>query len=118
MYSKQEADYLYGPVIIAVQVQTSFLNKYLINQDSYIMFRIYNNNLVVADSHRKPLYPENASVNPDDIFRYFSNSMVLKTLSAGNDMITRIELRNNTIITITNGNSTLEMGGICPPVCM
>ncbi len=117
MYSKQEADNLYGTVITAVQIQTSFLNKFLINQDSYVMFRIYNNNLIVLDSKRRPLYPETATVNPDDVFRYFSNSMVTKTISSGNELTTRIELRNNNIITITNGNSTLEMGGICPPFC-
>jgi hypothetical protein len=118
MYSKQEADNLYGPVITAVQVQTSFLNKYLINQDGYIMFRICNNSLLIADHQRRALYPESAIINPQDIFRYFSISMILKTITSGNEPDTKIELRNNNIITITNGNSTLEMGVLCPPFCM
>jgi hypothetical protein len=117
MYSKQEADNLYGPIINVVQVKTSFLSKYLISQSNYIMFRIYNNNIFILDSERRPIYPESAIIKPEDVFRCFSISMVIKTLSTGNELTTSIELRNNNIITITNGNSTLEMGVLCPPFC-
>ena len=40
--------------------------------------------------------------------RLFSVSLVKKILFDGNDTNTNIEIRNNNVLTLTNGNYTLE----------
>ena len=81
------------------------------------MFRINNGNLVILGDQRNVLYPAGAVVSPQDEMRLFSVSLVKKILFDGNNTNTNIEIRNNNVLTLTNGNYTLEYSWPCPPSC-
>jgi hypothetical protein len=117
IYSKQEADNLYGTVLSSVPINSITLTDLLSNSTNYIMFRIANGSAFIVDNNRYPLYPGNFTVSPNDVFRVFSVSLVYKLLQDGNGPVTDIESRNNGIISITNGIYTLEYGNTCPPYC-
>ena len=117
IYTKDEATNIYGPVSTSVQISSSNLNSLTDNTTNYMMFRINNGNLVILGDQRKVLYPAGAIINPLDEMRLFSVSLVKKIIIDGNDSITKIEIRNNNVLTITNGNYTLEYSWPCPPTC-
>ena len=117
IYIKTDADNLYGPVITSNNISSSLLLNLTNSTNNYLMFRISNGNLVILNNQRKELFPGNAAVNPNDEFRYFSISLINKIIVDGRDIFTIVEIRNNNILTITNGNYTLEVSLPCPPVC-
>jgi hypothetical protein len=117
IYTKQEADSLYGPVLDSIPVQSNILSGLLTNSIGYIMFRIENGIVYIADNKRQPLYPSGLAVNPNDEFRVFSISLVALLIKNGNNPITFFETRNNGIISLNNGSDILEYGSLCPPYC-
>ena len=117
IYSKSAADSIYGQVLASVPVQSSLLSDLTNKTINYLMFRISDGNLIILDYKRNVLYPTSATVNPADVYRYFSISLIRKIISDGNAGIVTIETRNNNIITLTDGLFTLEFGVHCPPNC-
>jgi hypothetical protein len=117
LYSKTEANSIYGPVLTGIPISSSELKSYTYNTNNYIMFRINNGTLTILDDQRKALYPVASVINAQDVYRYISVSLVQKLISDGNYAYTYIELRNNGLITITNGEYTLEYTAQCPPTC-
>lgn len=117
IYSKQEADNLYGSVLSSVPIKSITLTGLLSNSTNDIMFRIVNGSANIVDNYRHPLYSGNFTVSPNDVYRVFSISLVYKLLQDGNSPVTYIESRNNGVVSITNGVYTLEYGNTCPPYC-
>jgi len=117
IYSNADANTLFGPVTVSVQISSSQLNSLTSQTTNYLMFRILNGNLTILGDKRMVLYPTNVAISPQDVFRYFSISLIQKLLTDGNNATTSIEVRNNGIITLTNGIHTLENGVECPPYC-
>jgi hypothetical protein len=117
IYSATEADQIYGSVNTSVQISSNTLNSLINNTTNYIMFRIYNGNLVILDDQRKVLYPAGTVISPQEEVRMFSASLVKKLLIDGNNSFTTIEIRKNNVLTLTNGIYTLEYSWPCPPHC-
>jgi hypothetical protein len=117
IYSNIEADSIYGPVLTSISIPSDQLNNLTSHTTNYLMFGILNGNLTILGDKRVVLYPESAEISQQDVFRYFSVSLLQKIIKDGNSSMIYIELRNNGIITITNGNYTLENGVLCPPFC-
>jgi hypothetical protein len=118
LYSKTEVNNIYGPVLTGVPISSAQLKSYTYSTNSYIMFRIDKGNLTILDNQRRALYPVAASVNPQDVYRYVSVSLVQKLISDGNNATSYVELRNNGVISITNGEYSLEYMESCPPDCI
>lgn len=117
LYSKSDANNLYGQVITSVSINSSDLQTMLSQTSNYIMFSIINGNLVILDNIRKPLYPVNMTVTNEEVFHVFSVSMVQELLTKGSNAVTFVENRQN-VLTITNSDTTLEESQFCPPFCV
>jgi hypothetical protein len=117
LYSKTEANSIYGPILVSIPISSSQLKSYTYSTYNYIMFRINNGILTILDNQRRALYPAASVVSSQDVYRYISVSLVQKIIIDGNNVSTYIELRNNGIISITNGEYTLEFMSQCPPDC-
>jgi hypothetical protein len=117
IYTNTEANTLYGPVLSSVPVSSIQLNNLTFQTTYYLMFRILNGNLTILGDKRTVLSPIDSIVNPQDVFRVLSVSLVQKVIKDGNDPMTYIEIRNNGRLTITNGLITLEEASQCPPDC-
>jgi hypothetical protein len=117
IYSNTEATTLYGPVITSVPIPSIQLTNLTYQTTYYLMFRILNGDLTILGDKRVVLFPSNSSISAQDVFRYFSISVIQEIIKDGNNPITSIEERKNGNITLTNGNYTLETSILCPPFC-
>ena len=116
IFTKAEADSLYGKVIESYTMSSDSLLGLLKEAGDKIMFRVKDNKAVITGSNRNPLYPKNAKVTQDEVLRVYSSKMVLELIATGRKEVVTIQLRESTT-TIENGASVLELGFPCPPLC-
>ena len=117
LYSKNEADNIYGPVNQSIQVSTTEIMSILTKAPDIVMFSIINSSVVILGSDREFLYSTD-KINYDEntIFTVYSKSVIHDLLNEGQSDITYIEQREK-VLTITNGETTMEFGVQCPPYC-
>lgn len=117
IFTKEQANELYGPVRYSFKFHNTKMFEFAKWSKKYLMFRIKDNKLTVANDERFVIYPEGTNEKSTDPFLYYSISMIDKITVEGQDSTTSVELRDNGIISITNGNYTLETATNCPPFC-
>jgi hypothetical protein len=116
IFSKEEADKNFGPVLSSVSIASSELKTLISQSDKYIMFSVKDGKLSILRDDRILLYPEGFKVNADEKYAVYSKSKVEELLNSGKADTTIIEQRKD-VISITNGQHTLEMASWCPPFC-
>lgn len=114
--SKENADQLFGPVLMSKEIPTETLKMYSNQSFNVIMFKLMNNDLYILDNNRNALLPLGATINSTEVFSMYSVAIVQQLLSDGNSPFTTVEKRKD-VLTITNGEYTLEFAGLCPPYC-
>lgn len=114
--SKENADQLFGPVLVSKEILTEPLKMYTNQSTNVIMFKLMNNDLYILDNNRNALLPLGATINSTEVFSMYSVAIVQQLLSDGNNPFTTVEKRKD-VLTITNGIFTLEFAGLCPPYC-
>lgn len=114
--NKEEADRLFGPVISKKEIQTEKLKMLIHRSSEVVMFKILNDELYVLDNKRNALLPIGVTVSNAEEFSIYSISIVDKLFAEGNSVSTHIEKRKD-VLTMTNGNYTLEYALLCPPFC-
>ena len=116
IFSKEEADKNYGPVLSSVSITSSELKTLISQSDKYIMFNIKDGKLSILGEGKTLLYPEGFKVNADERYAVYSKSKVEELLKSGKADVTIIEQRKG-VISVTNGLQTLEAASWCPPFC-
>jgi hypothetical protein len=135
IFSKKEANVLFGKVIGSVQIKADDLNQALSQADAYVLFTIKNSQAVVTNEKRKPLLTNlfSAALTADEPMFYFSKSVLqdfLQKIGNSSDMATvsssnattasanliTVEVRSG-VTTLSSGAYTLELSCICPPYC-
>ena len=116
IFSKMEADSLFGNVIDSISINQSELNSLLNKTENYIMFQINKGKLIILGDGRNVLYPVGKNVNSDEVFALFSKSKVVELLNSGKGTILIFEKRRSHL-TITFDLVTLEFSEWCPPNC-
>jgi len=131
LYTKAEADQLYGPVLESIEIDTGELLSILNKAEDYAMFTIKNHQIIITDRYRELISPYKmfyASVDRElfvpsrnviednETLYLYSISMVKKAVESGNQSITKVEKRAEKL-TITNGYTTLQRSLACPPFC-
>ncbi|NWF90755.1 MAG: hypothetical protein HXY50_15010 [Ignavibacteriaceae bacterium] len=114
--SKQEADDLFGTVLISKEIPTSTLFLLTESSAEIIMFKILGNDVYILGKNRKVLLPTGGTVNETDTFSVYSTNLFRELLLKGNMPSAFVEQRNE-VLTITCGNYTLEFAILCPPIC-
>lgn len=116
MLSKTEANQKYGPAIQSFSVEDTVLTSLISQAGNYIMFNFKNENIIILGQNRTPLYPKGVKVSSGEVFKIYSCSKVTQLMDLGKGTSTSIENRGN-VVSLTNGDYTLEEGKSCPPVC-
>lgn len=114
--SKTEADNLFGQVLITKQIPTENLKTFTNQSFNVMMFNIINNDLYILDNNRNVLTPIGVHVSNAEVFSVYSLLVIYQLISDGGSSVTFVEKRRN-VLTITNGNYTLEFAILCPPIC-
>ncbi|HCY75822.1 MAG TPA: hypothetical protein DHV28_07855 [Ignavibacteriales bacterium] len=114
--SKENADQLFGPVLVSKEISTDTLVMYTNQSVNVIMFKLMNNDLYILDNNRNALLPLGVTINSKEVFSMYSVAIVQQLLSDGNSPSTTVEKRKG-VLTITNGEFTLEYSILCLPLC-
>ena len=120
-YTKQEANITFGKVKTSISIKISDLTKALESVKDYVLFTIKNNQVIVRDQKRNSTGYENVKISKNEMLYIFSKSLVLQllqnsTADALNGGAVLVELRDG-VLSLTNGETTLEMSMFCPPIC-
>jgi hypothetical protein len=117
LFTKEEADKEFGPVLASKEVKTSVLNDLLAKSEDVLMFKMVSDAPVILGNGRIPLYPDVAAkISGEEVFHMFSISVIKELIASGGKDITIIEQREKHL-TVTNGATTMELAGDCPPYC-
>ena len=114
--SRDEADTLFDSVLVSVKMPVETVQDLISKTEKNIMLKIVEDSVVVLDNNRKVLFPEGKSVSSEDVFTVYSISALKELISKSKEEFIYIEQRKE-VLTITNGNFTLEFGAPCPPDC-
>lgn len=119
LYTKENADELYGPVVDSVKINTAMLVSLMDSTDSHIMFRVEDSKVNILGDQRKLIMSGiSANIDEKDVYHLASKATTLELLNKGGEDITYIEMREcNHILTVSNGNFTMESMWPCPPYC-
>jgi len=110
-----EADSLFGSPDKILMISLTKLDDFIRLSD-HLLINIVDEDIVILDKDRKALYPEEYQAKEDEVFHMYSSSVLKELLSRKQQDFISIELRKE-VLTITNGNYTLEFGLLCPPYC-
>jgi hypothetical protein len=122
IYTKAEADSLYGPILTIDTIKTEDLSKFAENSPKYMMFNLIEGKAYVLNASREVISGPSLvvgkpqSVEPTKAFKLFSTGKILELIKQGGSDVTTVEIRSN-VLTLTNGSSVLEKSSTCPPIC-
>ena len=116
IFSKEEADKNYGPVLSSVKIASSELKTLISKSNKYVMFNTKDGKLSILCEGRVLLYPAGFSVKADEKYATYSKSKVEELLNSGKADTTVVEQRKE-VMSVTNGQYTMEIMNWCPPFC-
>lgn len=116
IYTKEEADKLFGKVIESVAVDIEKFNSIMAMTETNIMFRVMNETLFILGDDRKVLYPAGSSVTKEEVFHRAGKPVIEELLSQCKNAQVIVERRED-CTTLTYGNNTVEEMVLCPPYC-
>ncbi|RJP72804.1 MAG: hypothetical protein C4539_03080 [Ignavibacteriales bacterium] len=117
IFSREDADKQFGLPLLSLEIKNEIIYDCLSKSTGFVMFNIMDNAVCILDNKRNPLLPASKSVKPEVVFKTFDIEIVNKLITSGNQPVTFVESRADNVISLTNGNSTLELGSPCPPWC-
>jgi hypothetical protein len=119
IFTKEEADNLFGPVVQSVKISASQLQQMLSQTGDYLMFRFEGTSLYILNSKRSALYSSVGSLksfSAADVMKVYSTSVIKELLNKGQSDTITIEERQS-VMSVTDGDYTMEYALGCPPVC-
>ena len=116
-FTLDKVNQLHGPVIQKVGFTPGQFQTFLAQTNNLLMFIFKDDKLIIAGDGRNVIYPDSASISPDDTLMVFSKTNIEDLLlNNGPADSVYVGKRSNTI-SITYYNSTLEEPVPCPPNC-
>lgn len=116
IFTNTEANKKFGRVLKSISLPTSSLQGLLNRTNNFVMFKLIDGEVFVLDKKRNILYPKGRTINSQEVFTVFSISVINELLSLGNKDMVQVEQRSS-VLSVTCGEYTLEVGVFCPPFC-
>lgn len=116
IFSKDEADQNFGPVLSSVKIPSSELKALISSSNKLVMFNVADGKLSILKEGRALLHPPGFSVKAEEKYAVFSKSIVDELINTGKADTIFIEQRQN-VISVSSGLRTLEVSDWCPPFC-
>lgn len=115
IFTKQQANELYGPVITSVQISKDQLRAAVAKAKNYVLFAIKDGKAFIMDERKVSLTGDLSFLSYSEKANVLSKSVVEKFLSSSSDAVT-LEQRA-TVFTVSSSESTTEGSYPCPPLC-
>jgi hypothetical protein len=117
IFPHEKADSLFGKVTQSVQISTDELKSAIANAKDYVFLTIKNNRAVITNEKRESLIGNGVIPTQVETMHYFSKGLIVAMLQKSKSTSVSIELRGTTL-TVSTMESTMDMMGACPPVCL
>lgn len=125
LFSEEEAERIYGPVLESETITMSDIEGMMKKAGSYMLFKVRGNRALVANAQRQSLTGEKFNISDNDVFNVYSKRMVAHLLAAsrrdnaGNKASESVEVQQRAeVVTLQSGAYVLELALVCPPICM
>lgn len=116
-FNKKEANALFGKVIGSVKIQKADLKEALADAKDYVHFVVKNNRGYILNEKRQSLLKkERFELKAKEKSHYFSKEVVEEFVNNSTEDEFTLEVRAG-VLTVSDNFNTLEMSGVCPPVC-
>jgi hypothetical protein len=116
IFTRTAADQQFGAVLESVSISTITLKQLMTQTQKSLMFKIIDGVLYILDDRREVIYPSNQSVGAEVPFALYSLSIITDLLDQGDQSTTYVQRRSE-VLTVTNGEYTMEVAAWCPPIC-
>lgn len=121
IFSKQQADSLFGEVVESVEIEYELAEHFLNCTNDFIMFKLIDKKLVILDRNRDIIYSEIPNLEIDDrmVFHMYRATVYKKLLSQYDNKTKEsvfFEQRKN-VFSVTYKDETMEKAFGCPPRC-
>ena len=116
IYSRTAANQKFGKIIKTYTFDNNRLDSLLTKTGKYVGFSVGYKNFIISGQNRTSVYPMVKEISKTEPLRIYSTDMVKKLITIGQESSTMVEYRDD-VITLTNGNYTLEESILCPPIC-
>jgi hypothetical protein len=117
LFTREEADKLFGPVVESVKITPADLKNAISQTEKYVMLRVLNGEAKILGDGRKAVFPStDIAVGTTEIYHVYSKSLVEELLTKGAGEAVYLENRKE-VFSVTYGENTLEMSYLCPPIC-
>ncbi|MCF8261541.1 MAG: hypothetical protein K9J12_12260 [Melioribacteraceae bacterium] len=113
---KKVADEKFGEVLESGLLDSTEIESAIEQTESILMFSIFEKKAIILGNKRKVIYPKSEIIPKEFRFMVYSTDKVQELLNLGGEKFTLVEIRKK-VITLSNGNFTLEFGLGCPPFC-
>ena len=114
--SKEDADKLFGPVLISKVFPTEGLQTTINKSKEIVMFKMINKEVYILNNDRDVLLPGKVKIDSSEVFSVYSLSVLQELMKNGGKDTTYVEERDS-VLTLTNGSLTVEYSIPCPPNC-
>ncbi|MBI1937537.1 MAG: hypothetical protein HYS25_05380 [Ignavibacteriales bacterium] len=115
IFTNQQANELYGPVLTSVQISKEELGAAVAKAKKYVLFAIKDGKAFIMDERKVSLTGDLSFLAYHEKANAFSKSVVERFLSSSSNTIT-FEQRE-TVFTVSSSESTTESSLPCPPMC-
>lgn len=116
-FNKQEANILFGKVIGTVKLTKAEMKEAIANAKEYVLFAVKNSRAHLLDEKKISLNAKNKiSLRQDEKAYAFSKNVVEDFVNTSTADVFTVEVRAS-VLTVSDGFSTLEMATVCPPIC-
>jgi len=115
IFTKQQANELYGPVLTSVQISKEELRAAVAKAKKYVLFAIKDSKAFIMDERKVSLTGDLSFLSYNEKANVLSKSVVERFLSSSSNTVT-LEQRE-TVFTVSSSESTTESSLPCPPLC-
>lgn len=118
IYSKEEADKLFGPVLHSITMSASQFESLLSQSGDRMLFKFDGSDLYVLNSKRNVMFTTGLqrAFSVSEQMKVYSALVVKELLSKGQSPTVTIEKRES-VMSVTDGAYTMENASACPPYC-
>lgn len=118
VFLKEEADKLFGPVLQSVTMTSAQFQSILKQSGNFLKLRFDGPDLSILSNERRVLFQTGSlrTFAATEQLKVYSASVIKELLSKGQSATITIERREN-VMSVTNGNYTMEEAACCPPDC-